>query len=392
MLNRLEQQPADALLALIKLHNADPRSDKIDLGVGVYRTGQGDTPVFGAVKEAERRLCAEQDSKAYLGAEGDQGMVKGLLGYVLGDAAESIGGRIEGLQTPGGTGALQLGLGLAKRAGARRIVVGTPTWPNHPAIIDALDLEMAGFNHATADGEPDMDALRAAIADAGEDDVILLHACCHNPTGIDYSPAQWDEIAAMLAESPALAMIDMAYQGLGEGMDEDAYGTRAVLKAVSQAIVTYSCDKNFGVYRDRVGAIYAMTDDDETMERIVSNAAKLARVNWSQPPDHGGAVVRLVLEDEALTAQWLDELTQMRERIRQVRARLAEAGTAGSIDLTPLGQQNGLFATLPMTPEQVLAMREKHGVYMAGSGRLNVAGLTMGNIDRFIAALADVTG
>ena len=392
MLNRLEQQPADALLALIALHKADPRADKIDLGVGVYRTGQGDTPVFAAVKEAEKRLCAEQDSKAYLGAEGDAGMFEGLMPYVLGDDLSVYGGHFAGMQTPGGTGALKLGLGLAHKAGAKRVIVGTPTWPNHPAIIADIGLEMTTFEHATADGGPDMDALRAAISGAGADDVFLLHACCHNPTGVDYSPEQWDEIAGLLADCPALAMIDAAYQGLGEGMEEDVYGLRAVLKAVPQAIVTYSCDKNFGVYRDRVGAVYVMMDDEEALKAVMSNAAKLARVNWSQPPDHGGAVVRIVLEDEALTASWLDELSQMRDRIRQVRARLAEAGTAGSIDLTPLGDQNGLFATLPMTSEQVLAMRETHGVYMAGSGRLNVAGLTMGNIDKFIEALADVTG
>jgi len=392
MLTNLEQQPADALLALIKLHNADPRTDKIDLGVGVYRTGQGETPVFGAIKAAERKLVETQDSKAYLGPEGDMGFVEALMPYVFGEGAPKLGGRIDGMQTPGGTGSLRLALALAQRAGAKRIVVGDPSWPNHAQICKDLGLGIKEFNHAGPDGTVDMDALRMAIAEGEEGDVLLLHGCCHNPTGIDYSQGEWDEIAGHLADSPMLPMIDLAYQGLGHGMEEDAYGVRRVLVAVPEAIVCYSCDKNFGLYRDRVGALYVMMAEPSQLPAAMSNAHALARANWSQPPDHGGAAVRLILEDEKLTEQWLDELDQMRERMRQVRARLAAAGVAGSVDLTPLGQQNGLFSIVGLTKEQVLEIREKHGVYMAGSSRINIAGLTMGNIDKFIDAIADVTG
>ncbi|MBV1918080.1 MAG: aromatic amino acid transaminase [Sphingomonadaceae bacterium] len=392
MLSNLEQQPADALLALIKLHNADTRLDKIDLGVGVYRTGQGETPVFGAIKAAEKKLVETQDSKAYLGPEGDMGFVEALVPYIFGDSAPSLDGRIDGMQTPGGTGSLRLALAMAKRSGATRIVIGKPSWPNHPQICRDLGLDIVEFNHAAPDGTADMEGIRQAIANGQEGDVLMLHGCCHNPTGIDYARSEWDEISALLADSPMLPLIDLAYQGLGNGMEEDAYGLRRVLGSVPQALICYSCDKNFGLYRDRVGALYVMMEQAGQLAPVMSNAHALARANWSQPPDHGAAAVRLILEDKALTAQWLDELDQMRERMRQVRQTLAAAGRAGSVDLTPIGGQSGLFSIIPLTKEQVLEMREKHGVYMAGSGRINVAGLTMGNIDGFVGAIADVSG
>lgn len=389
MLDRLDQQPPDALLALIKLHDADTRADKIDLGVGVYRTGQGGTPVFGAIKAAERKLVDEQDTKAYLGPEGDMEFVHALMPYVFG-ADPTRGGRIEGMQTPGGTGAVRLALALAKRGGVTRVLMGTPSWPNHAQIVRDLELELVTFAHATEDGAANLDTLREALASAREGDTVLLHGCCHNPTGIDYTPAQWDEIAALLAQSPALPVVDLAYQGLGQGMEEDAYGARKVVDAVPEALIAYSCDKNFGLYRDRVGAFYALAKDEGDIGRILSNGHALARAAWSMPPDHGAAAVRLILRDEKLTANWLDELEQMRTRIGQVRAKLAQAGRIGTLDLAPLGRQNGMFAMLPLDKAQIDALRADHGIYMAGSGRINVAGLTTDNIDKFTAALAAV--
>ncbi|HUQ13017.1 MAG TPA: amino acid aminotransferase [Novosphingobium sp.] len=386
MLDALTPQPPDALLALIKLHRDDPRPDKIDLGVGVYRTGQGDTPVFGAIKAAEKRLLETQDSKAYLGPEGDMGFVHALMPYIFGRA--DFGGRIEGMQTPGGTGGVRLALGLASKALVSRVWMGTPSWPNHAQILADLDVEAMTFAHATPAGTVDMDALRGAIAAASPYDAILLHGCCHNPTGIDYSPAQWDEIAGLLAAKRLLPVLDLAYQGLGQGLEEDAYGVRKVLATVPEALVAYSCDKNFGLYRDRVGAFYVMADKADDLATIMSQAHALARANWSMPPDHGAAAVRLVLADEHLTAQWLDELDTMRARMRQVRERLATAGTVGGIDLAPVGRQNGLFSVLPLAPQRIAALRERFGIYMAGSGRINVAGLTTANLDRFVEALA----
>jgi len=390
MLENLTQQPPDALLALIKLHDADPRADKVDLGVGVYRTGQGETPVFGAIKAAERKLVEEQDSKSYLGPEGDMGFVHALMPYVFGEDP-SRGGRIEGMQTPGGTGAVRLALALAKKAGVTRVLMGTPSWPNHAQILADLGLELVAFPHATAEGLADLEALKAALASASAGDAVLLHGCCHNPTGIDYAPAQWDEIAGLLGDGRVLPIVDLAYQGLGEGLEEDAYGANAVIAAVPEALIAYSCDKNFGLYRDRVGALFVYARDGEELTRVLSNGHALARAAWSMPPDHGAAAVRLVLEDAATTAQWLDELDQMRSRIRQVRAALGEAGRAGTLDLAPLARGRGMFATLPLSKQQIERLRDEHGVYMAGSGRINIAGLTMGNLPKFVAALADVT-
>ncbi len=391
MLETLTQQPPDALLALIKLYGADPRPDKIDLGVGVYRTGQGDTPVFGAIKAAEQKLVDEQDSKAYLGPEGDMGFVHALMPYIFG-ADPTMGGRIEGMQTPGGTGAVRIALALAKHAGIGTVLMGTPSWPNHAQILRDLDIPMKGFAHAAADGTADMEALRAALKDAAKGDAVLLHGCCHNPTGIDYTPEQWDEIAALLAETGVLPLLDLAYQGLGHGMEDDAYGVRKVLSAVPEALIAYSCDKNFGLYRDRVGAVYALAEQAGQLDAILSNGHALARASWSMPPDHGASAVRLVLRDEALTKLWLDELDTMRSRMRQVRARLGEAGKVGSLDLAPIAAQNGLFSMLALSSEQILKLRSDHGIYMAGSGRINIAGLTTGNIEKFIGALADVAG
>ena len=390
MLDTLVPQPADALLALIKLHAADPRPDKIDLGVGVYRTGQGDTPVFGAIKAAERRLLETQASKSYLGPEGDMGFVAALTPRIFGAGfdASPLSGRIEGMQTPGGTGGVRLAVALAKKAGVTRVWMGTPSWPNHAQIIADLGLEIRTFAHAAPDGSADSAAVLAAIAEAQPGDAILLHGCCHNPTGIDYDAAQWDAIAAAIAAAGILPILDLAYQGLGEGMEEDASGLRTVLAVVPEALIAYSCDKNFGLYRDRVGAFYVVARAGSQLPAILSNGHALARANWSMPPDHGAAAVRIVLEDPALVAQWLDELDTMRTRMRQVRVALAAAGTVGGIDLTPVGRQNGLFSVLPLSKERIATLRADYGIYMAGSGRINVAGLTASNLDAFVAALA----
>lgn len=391
MLDRLQDTPPDALLALISQFAADERADKIDLGVGVYRTDEGETPVFEAIKQAEQRLWDEQDSKSYLGPEGDRGFVHALMPIIFGSDA-TMGGRIEGVQTPGGTGAVRLAVALAQKAGVSRIHVGTPSWPNHIPIIEDVGLQAATFSHATADGTADADAVLAIIRTGRAGDAVLIHACCHNPTGIDYSPEQWDALADALANSPVLPIIDMAYQGLGHGLEEDAAGLRKVLAKVPHALVAYSCDKNFGLYRDRVGAFYAKVAEPAQIGAAMSNAAALARANWSMPPDHGGAAVRIVLRDDELRQTWLDELTGMRERLRRVRDRLASADNkVGGLDLARLEHQNGLFAMLPLDKAQIEKLRDDHAVYMAGSGRINIAGLTRHNTDKFVDALADVS-
>ena len=391
MLDQLEAQAPDALLALIKMHAEDPREDKIDLGVGVYRTNDGATPVFRSIKAAEQRLVDTQDSKSYLGPEGDSGFVDALKPYLFGKNA-TMGGRVEGMQTPGGTGAVRLAAALAKAAGVTRVHLGVPSWPNHAQILQDVGLDISTFHHAKADGTADADALLEAIANARPTDAVLLHGCCHNPTGVDYTEAQWEQIADALVASDILPILDVAYHGLGQGLDEDVAGVRAVLAKVPEALVAYSCDKNFGLYRDRVGAFYMIARTPGDLPAITSNANALARANWSMPPDHGGAAVRTVLRDEDLTAQWLEELDDMRTRMRRVRARLAAADEeVPGLNLAALGEQNGLFAMLPLSKDQITRLREDHGIYMAGSGRINVAGLHEGNTPKFIAALADVT-
>ena len=391
MLDKLAPQAPDALLALIKMHAADPRSDKIDLGVGVYRTNEGATPVFRAIKQAEKRLLEVQDSKSYLGPEGDGGFVKALMLYIFGDDSP-LAGRIEGMQTPGGTGAVRLAVSLAAKAGVTRIHLGMPSWPNHAQILQDVGVEVVPFDHANSDGTANLDAVLGAIRGAGASDAVLLHGCCHNPTGIDYTPDQWDAIAEAFAETGVLPILDIAYQGLGQGMEEDVAGVRAVLAKVPKALVAYSCDKNFGLYRDRVGAFYMIAREGGDMDAISSNANALARANWSMPPDHGGAAVRLLLEDDGMTAVWQEELDEMRARMRRVRDRLAAADNeVPGLNLAALGDQNGLFAMLPLSKDQIASLREDHGIYMAGSGRINVAGLHQGNIEKFIAALGEVT-
>jgi aromatic-amino-acid transaminase len=390
MLDRLSPQAPDALLALIRLYGADPRADKIDLGVGVYRTEEGDTPVFAAIKAAERRLVDTQTSKSYLGPEGDMGFTAALMPYIFGAADPSMGGRINGMQTPGGTGAVRLALALAQKAGVKRVHMGVPSWPNHAQILADLGMELLAFPHARHDGSADLDAVLDAIDNAGDDEAVLIHGCCHNPTGIDYSADDWAAIADAFASSGTFPIIDSAYQGLGHGLEEDAAGMRTVLAAVPEAFIAYSCDKNFGQYRDRVGAFYILGQDSGALDVPFSNANALARACWSMPPDHGGAAVRIILEDAAMTAAWLAELDSMRARMRQVRDALAAAGTAGRIDLTLLGTQNGLFAMLPVTAGEVATLREDHAIYMAASGRINIAGLTTANLPKFIAALAAV--
>lgn len=387
----LQPQPADPLLQIIGAFRADPRADKIDLGVGVFRDPQGATPVMRAIKAAERRLVETQPSKSYLGSEGDTGFVAALAARVIGDAIARD--RVQGLQTPGGTGALRLGAELLARAGVPRIWIAAPSWANHapifaqtgvaPQLVPAFDIAAQRF---------DADAFVAALAGASAGDAVLLHGCCHNPTGIDPTAEEWTAIAAAVAQRGLIPFIDLAYQGLGDGFDADAAGARAVLAAVPWALLAYSCDKNFALYRERTGALYAVGPDATQSMTLQSNLLALARTNWSMPPDHGAAAVRLVLEDPALAADWAAELESMRRRLVAVRTGLGALGRIGALDLAPLAAGKGLFATLPVSPTQVGWLRETHAIYMAGSGRINVAGFTSdAAIRRFGAALAAMT-
>lgn len=384
LFDTLDRQPPDPLLAVIGLHRADPRSDKIDVGVGVYRDATGATPVMRAVKAAEARLLNGQASKSYLGAEGDQRFTDLLAAVALG-AELAANARITGIQTPGGTGALRLAAELIARSGrAPTIWIGSPTWPNHGPIFREADLTVR--THAYFDrsrSEIDFDAFLAAVAQAKVGDVVLLHGCCHNPTGTSFSADQWRELTAIIAARGLVPLIDLAYQGLGAGLDADAAGMRALLAAVPEALVAYSCDKNFALYRDRVGALWVQAATPVAAIPVRETMLVLARSLWSMPPDHGAAVVRLILDDAALATDWRAELVEMCTRINDLRAALGGAHPA----LAPVARQQGLFALLPIDRETVVALRERHGIYMPEAGRINIAGLRTETIGPFVAAL-----
>lgn len=386
LFGQLELQPADALLALIGMYAADPRAGKIDLGVGVYKDEAGHTPIFAAVKAAEAKLLAEQPTKAYVGPEGDIGFFEGLLPFVFGPGADRA--HIAGLQTPGGTGALRLGAELIARNNAEAAIhVGGPTWPNHAPIFAAAGLAMRQHRHIDlATQELCFDDVLAALQGALPGDVVLLHGCCHNPTGADFSADQWEALGALMAKRGLLPFIDLAYQGLGLSMDDDAAGVRIVARHCPELLVAYSCDKNFGLYRERVGALFVLAADAGAARVVQSNLLSLARANWSMPPDHGAAVVRLILESAELRAQWLAELDAVRARINAMRRGLAALDSS----LAFIGRQQGMFSTLPLAPHQVKAMRDDHAIYMAGSGRINIAGLTPAKLAPLAAAFAAV--
>ena len=384
----LDPVRSDSLLALIALANADPREHKIDVGVGVYKDGEGRTPVMRAVKAAEQRLWENQDSKAYLGSKGDIRFAELLRPILFGpqDGDE----RITGVQTPGGCGALTLGFELVAKANpSARVLVGTPTWPNHVPIISGSDLEIVDYPYYDREArEVRFDAMMAAIGGASAGDVVLLHGCCHNPTGADLDHDQWQKVTEAVASRDLLPFVDIAYQGLGRGLEKDAAGLRMILDACDEVLVAQSCDKNFGVYRDRVGCLFLKTASKEASDNALGHVLQIAREMWSMPPDHGGAVVRTVLEDPALEADWRVELDEMRGRILRIRDRLADADPR----LAFIRDQNGMFSMLPVTPEQVIELREKHAIYMADSGRFNILGMADRDVDRFVAAVTEVIG
>jgi aromatic-amino-acid transaminase len=381
----LSPQQPDGLLALIGAYRADPRPNKLDLGVGVYRDNRGQTPVFRAVKAAEQLLVEHQPTKAYLGAEGDIGFLEHVKPIVFGAQTSA---KIFGVQTPGGTGALRLAAELlaSGRKGAR-LFMGEPTWPNHPQIFEPAGLQIVRHPYfdtfsQTVCFEQMVEALTTATAG----DAVLLQACCHNPTGADLSADQWEALAQLVEARGIIPIIDLAYQGLGSGLEADAAGMRRVLEAAPEALVAYSCDKNFGLYRERTGALFALARDRTGLANAASNILALARANWSMPPDHGAAIVRIILENAHLKELWTTELEAMRQRLVDVRIALSNDAPG----LAAIRQQYGMFALLSLTPGQVSDLREKHAVYCAGSGRVNLAGLTTETMPDFVHAYSAV--
>jgi aromatic-amino-acid transaminase len=384
----LDPIKSDSLLALIDLANADKRPEKIDVGVGVYRDSAGNTPILKVVKEAERRLWDEQQTKSYLGGRGDIRFAELLRPILLGEHAGDD--RIAGLQTPGGCGALTLAFHLIQSANPdAQVFIGMPTWPNHGPIVRGAGLKVVEYDYYDRDEHRvRFDVMMDKLRSARPGDVALLHGCCHNPTGADLSPDQWAEVTALIADRGLLPVIDIAYQGFGDGLAPDAAGLRGVLDACDTVLVGQSCDKNFGVYRDRVGSVWFKTPSAPATGTAMGHVLQISREFWSMPPDHGAAAVRTVLDSPDLNAAWHSELKGMRERIATLRQRLAAANPLFDY----VGRQKGMFSMLPVTPEQVLKLRTDHAIYMADSGRFNICGLSDEQVDRFASAILEAIG
>jgi aromatic-amino-acid transaminase len=389
MFEDLRARPIDPLLDIIRQFREDSRPTKLDLGVGVFQDESGRTPILNTVKKAEAHLLETQETKTYLGADGDREFAEAVAELVLGDLAHRTN-RIT-LQAPGGTGALRLGAELIRVANPdAQVWLGRPTWPNHEPIFKAAGLAIRDYRHFdVATQTLCFDELISAMESAKRGDVFVLHASCHNPTGADFTADQWQEIANLCASLGLVPFLDFAYQGLGNGLDEDAAGARLLIAQVPEALMATSCSKNFGLYRERTGALFVFAPNAERIDAIRSNLFGIARANYSMPPDHGAAIVRTILHDPTLRAEWQREVADMQRQLRAVRINLANM-RINSLDLSALAAQNGMFATLPLTPAQIGRLKQEHAIYMVPSGRLNIAGLLATDLDTFGQALRDV--
>ncbi len=378
-----EPQP-DPLLQLIGKYREDTREEKIDLGVGVYRDDHGNTPVLEAVKEAENRLQQEQKSKSYLGLTGDNEFVE-CLGMLL---FNSDAPYVYGAQTPGGSGALRLAAEIYNIAHPQGTLwIGQPTWPNHLPLTESAGVTVSTFEYFSKSSQQILfDNMLAAVDKASAGDAIILHGCCHNPTGADISHSQWQQLAVLLVEKQVLPIVDLAYHGLGDGLEDDLAATRLLTTTCAEVLVAASCSKNFGLYRDRTGAIYMSSHEKATATRAQAVFGQIARKIYSMPPDHGAAVVRIILQDDTLKQQWLDELQTMTVRIKTLRQSMSDFYPA----LNFVAEQKGMFSLLPLSPEQVNSLIEDHAVYLAGDGRINVAGCQTDQIERFVTSLKSI--
>lgn len=376
MFSNLKLQPADKILQLIGQYRADPRPDKIDLGVGVYKDASGHTPIMRAVKTAERQLWEAETTKTYTGLAGEPAFNDAMVALVLGGAV--AGDRVASVATPGGTGAVRQAFELIRMASpGGRVFVSDPTWPNHLSILAYLGIEAAPYRYFDADTRAvDFEGMLSDLSLARAGDAVLLHGCCHNPTGANLSLPQWEEVAKLLERTGATPMIDIAYQGFGDGLDADAAGVRLIARVLPEVLVAASCSKNFGIYRERTGALIALSDPARR-EVTQGSLAFLNRQNWSFPPDHGARLVTMVLTDPALRAEWEGELEDVRLGMLRLRSQLAnELRTlSGSDRFGFLGEHRGMFSRLGATSAQVERLKVEHGIYMVGDSRLNIAGL-----------------
>ncbi|NOD65528.1 MULTISPECIES: amino acid aminotransferase [unclassified Ruegeria] len=392
MFENLKPQPADKILALMQMYREDPRDQKIDLGVGVYKNAEGVTPVMRAVKAAEQRILEEQETKAYTGLAGDPAYADVMIGLILGTSVPRA--NIAAVATPGGTGACRQAFEMIRMANpSARVFVSNPTWPNHLSILNYLGMETVQYRYF--DGETrgvDFDGMMADLKTAKAGDVVLLHGCCHNPTGANLNMVQWQEVVNLINELGLVAMIDIAYQGFGDGLEEDAQAARLVASSVKQCLIAASCSKNFGVYRERTGLLMAISADAGQTALNQGTLAFLNRQNYSFPPDHGARVVTTILMDDALRADWATELEEIRLSMLGLRQQLADElqRLSGSDRFGFIAQHRGMFSRLGAAPELVEKLRADHGIYMVGDSRLNIAGLNATTVPILAKAIIDV--
>jgi len=392
MLESLNPQPQDKILALIALFRDDPRTDKIDLGVGVYKDATGLTPVMRAVKAAEKKLWEAETTKTYTGLAGEPAYSAAMVQMILGDG---FADRAASVATPGGTGAIRQALELIRMANpAAKVWMSNPTWPNHPSIVKYLGMtgtEYRYFDLATSG--IDFEGMLADLEVVAAGDAVLLHGCCHNPTGANLTQPQWDQVISLLQRKGAVPFVDLAYQGFGDGLDADAEATRKVAAAFPEVLIAASCSKNFGIYRERTGILIALTSADRKAV-VQGNLNFLNRQNFSFPPDHGARLVTMILEDAALTADWKAELEEVRQNMLGLRQQLADdlrrATNSDRFDF--VAHHRGMFSRLGLTEAQVTTLRERHGIYMVGDSRINIAGLNARTVPVLAAAIAQVIG
>lgn len=393
MFENLEMAPPDAILGLTEAYKRDPHPAKINLGVGVYKDEYGNTPILASVKEAERRLLETEHEKGYLTIAGmeefDRQVRRLLLGREDARPAATI-------QAPGGTGALRVASDfLARKFPGTRVWCSKPTWANHPAVFAAAGLEVQHYTYSDAAHEHlDFQGLLDALEQIPAGDVVCLHACCHNPTGIDPDEGQWKEIADLLQRRKLLPLVDFAYQGFGDGVRQDARGLEYLLGSCEELLICNSFSKNFGLYAERVGALTVVAPTAQTVATVLSNLKISVRTNYSNPPKHGAAIVATVLADPDLSHMWERELTTMRDRINGMRALFVERMQARGVahDFSFMRAQRGMFSLSGLTPLQVDELRRAHSIYIVGNGRINVAGMTRDNMDTLCDAVADVLG
>jgi len=386
--------PGDPILGLMEAYAQDSNPRKFDLGVGVYKDAQGLTPIPEAVKLAEARLVESQDTKTYIGGHGNPLFGKVINELVLGADSKLIAEQRAGAtQTPGGTGALRLAADfIAQCLPGKGVWLSNPTWPIHETIFATAGVKVSHYPYVGSDNRLDVEAMLAVLNEVPKGDVVLLHACCHNPTGFDLNHDDWQRVLDVVRRRDLLPLIDFAYQGFGDGLEQDAWSTRLFAAEVPELLITSSCSKNFGLYRDRTGALIVCAKTADKLIDIRSQLANIARNLWSTPPDHGAAVVATILADPELKARWADEVEAMRLRIAQLRSGLVEALEPHGLRerFAHIGVQRGMFSYTGLSPEQVKQLREHHSVYMVSSGRANVAGIDATRLALLAEAIANV--